>query len=512
MLAASALAAATVALSFGVEAIAVPRCSLRRPFAAMALHASAVAVVAGCALALTARPVFSACAALAWIALLAVISNAKFESLREPFVFTDLSLFSQAFSHPRLYLPFLSAGKVAGIVAGVTAAATGFLLEDAASATVRCVAALVAIACGAFALVLSRRLALSLTPMADQQAFGFFATFVAYLLNGMRRTEREAFARAADAAPLSQGRPDAGACPDVIVIQSESWFDARRLGDFVLSAPYAHLDRIKDEALEHGRLTVPAWGANTMRSEFAMLTGLASDALGYSRFYPYMYVRRATASLAAWFKRGGYRTCAVHPYYGDFFGRRRALRFMQFDRFCDIRAFGDAPRVGPYVGDASVADALIALLDESASEPLFAFAITMENHGPLHLEAVAPGESAARHTLGDDARWRDLTAYLRHVEHADAMIGKLTDYLKQRERPTVLCFYGDHVPAMTSVFDALGVEPVHSDYFVWRNFADDGGAQRHARVEDLGFAIRRAMKQPRCVVTPSRETLQQCPA
>ncbi|WP_091809599.1 LTA synthase family protein [Burkholderia sp. WP9] len=512
MLPGFAIAAAAVAFSFGIEAIAVPRSSLGRPLAAIVLHVAALAVVAGSTLALTARPLFSVSVALVSIAVLAVVSNAKYESLREPFVFTDLSLFSQAFSHPRLYLPFLSFGKVLGLVASLAVAVVGFLLESPTGATQRCLAGLLAIGGLAICFSQSRRLPLSLQPMLDQHRFGFFATFVAYLINGTRSAERDAFARVVQSTPFSHGHPEASAHPDVIVVQSESYFDARRLGGFVSSTPYANLDRIRQEAFEHGRLTVPAWGANTMRSEFAMLTGLPSDAMGYARFYPYMYVRRATASLAGWFKRGGYRTFAVHPYYSDFFGRRRAFRFMHFDHFLDVQDFADAIRVGSYVGDESVADALLALLETGSDQPVFAFAITMENHGPLHLEAVAPGEFTSRHTLGDDARWRDLTAYLRHIEHADDMIGKITDYLRERGRPTVLCFYGDHVPAMTSVFDALETEPNHSDYFIWRNFAEDSGERRDARVENLGSAIQRAMKRQSCAVADSREELQQLPA
>ncbi|ONU74115.1 hypothetical protein A8E73_31445, partial [Burkholderia cenocepacia] len=64
----------------------------------------------------TARPIFSAFVAIALVGLVELVSNAKYESLREPFVFTDLSLFSQLFSHPRLYLPFLSLDKVIAIV------------------------------------------------------------------------------------------------------------------------------------------------------------------------------------------------------------------------------------------------------------------------------------------------------------------------------------------------------------------------------------------------------------
>ena len=185
---------------------------------------------------------------------------------------------------------------------------------------------------------------------------------------------------------------------------------------------------------------------------------------------------------------------------------------MQFDRFLDIQSFQCAERVGPYVGDDAVADAIISLLQESDDKPLFAFAITMENHGPLHLESVSPGEFRSRHTLGDDAQWRELTAYLRHVENADAMILKLTDYLRQRNRPTVLCFYGDHVPALSSVFDALGEKPINSDYFIWRNFGANLGKRHDVPVEDLGSAVQRAMSGASVLHPESREELRRMPA
>ncbi|MFM0340122.1 LTA synthase family protein [Paraburkholderia fungorum] len=479
-----------VALSFAGDAIATPRV-LYRPATALSLHAAAVAVLVGSGVAISARPFFSIGVAIVLIVLLAVVSNAKFESLREPFVFTDLSLFSQVFSHPRLYLPFLSIGKILAIVVGVVIAMTGFFVENPLDLHARGVAALTAAACLAIGIALSRRVPLTLEPIEDQRRFGFFAVFVAYLINGFRRAERRAFVRAVEQGPFASGHPVA--CPDVIVVQSESYFDARRLGDFVLPGPYANLDKARREAFEYGSLTVPAWGANTMRSEFAMLTGLPSAALGYARFYPYMFVRSACASIAGWFKRGGYRTLAIHPYYASFFGRHRAFQLMRFDRFLDIRDFEGGARVGPYIGDAAVADAIIAALQQSDDRPVFAFAITMENHGPLHLEPVVSDEFMSRHTLGNDNRWRDLTAYLRHVENADRMIGKLTDFLRERARPTVLCFYGDHVPALPQLFDALGSRADASDYFIWRNFGERFGEQQGVRVENLGFAIQRAM-------------------
>jgi hypothetical protein len=96
-------------------------------------------------------------------------------------------------------------------------------------------------------------------------------------------------------------------------------------------------------------------------------------------------------------------------------------------------------------------------------------AMTMENHGPLHLEDVNPGEAARYHSQGEDPRWHDLTAYLRHLSNADVMIGRLMQALAQRPRESIVCFYGDHVPALPKIFDSLNQPQLTSDYFIWRS-------------------------------------------
>ncbi|MBN3789404.1 LTA synthase family protein [Burkholderia sp. Ac-20353] len=476
------IAAALVA-SFGLDAVAVPRAPLRRSAWAVLLHLVAVSCVGTCVYAVTMRPVFSACVAAALVALLAAVSNAKYESLREPFVFTDLSLFSQLFAHPRLYLPFLSIGKVVAIALGVGLLVTGCLLDRPASVP-RTAAAIGALACVVAARRIAARVPLTLDAFDDQRRHGFFAVFVAYLLNGMRRTTFRTFDAAVRRGPFAAGAPRRQ--PDVIVIQSESFFDIRRATSAVRPTLMSAFDRARREAVAHGALTVPAWGANTMRTEFAVLTGIASASLGYARFYPYAFLRRACPSLAGWFKRGGYRTLAIHPYHADFFGRDRVFPLMQFDAFMDIRSFDGKPRVGQYVADAAVADAIIDALDAPREQPAFIFAMTMENHGPLHLETVAPGDGGRFHALGEGAEWRDLTAYLRHVDNANAMIERLLDHARRRERDTIVCFYGDHVPALPKVFGNLGVMPDRSEYFIWRNTAAPAASARDVDAEELG--------------------------
>ncbi|QIY41174.1 LTA synthase family protein [Burkholderia cenocepacia] len=479
--------AAALVLSFVADLVARPRGAWRRPPVAILLHVFAVICVFCAAFSLTIRPLFSAFVAVALVGLLAAVSNAKYESLLEPFVFTDLSLFSQLFSHPRLYLPFLSAGKVAAIAACVMLLTSGYMLESPSFPSFRGVAIVAAAMCFLGARWFAAHLALSLVASDDQNRFGFFSVFVAYLLNGLRVSTIREFERQAGLGPFASGAP--ATRPDVVVIQSESFFDIRRAGPAINRDILSRFDQACREARVYGELTVPAWGANTMRTEFALLTGLGADRLGYARFYPYAFVRRACASIASWFRRGGYATVAIHPYYADFFGRDRVFPLMGFERLVGIEAFADAPRFGPYVSDSAVADAIIETLDEPTDGPKFIFAMTMENHGPFHLEALPAGEMHFQHALGTDPVWRDLTVYLRHIENADAMIGRLLDHLRTSDRETVVCFYGDHVPAPPHVFDKLGVSPQTSDYFIWRNYGTDTPECRNLAAEELGSVL-----------------------
>jgi hypothetical protein len=481
-----AISAAWVAavLALAPDALARPRAPWRRSAAALALHSAAVGFLCLCLLAATGRVVFSVTIAVLLVGALAVISNAKHEALDEPFVFTDLSLFSQLFAHPRLYLPFLSVGKGLALAIGAVLFVIAYLAEAPRFSSS---APWLAVLCAIAGYALAAHLPVTLSPRDDQRRHGFLAVFAAYLVNGLRPATFRVLHEALATGPFASASTT-HARPDVIVIQSESFFDARRLHPSIDPTVLAQFDRARGESVLHGKLNVPAWGANTMRTEFAVLTGVDEARLGYARFYPYAFVRRACASLAAWFAKAGYRTLAIHPYHADFFGRDRAFRHLGFGRFLDIAAFADAPRVGAFVSDMAVADAIIGALDEPPA-PAFVFAVTMENHGPLHLEAVQPGESAAFHTLGDAEDLRDLTAYLRHLAHADAMIGRLLTHLRTRERDTVVCFYGDHVPAMSRVYRRLGHVPHESEFFIWKNYGAASSRARDLCADELGVAL-----------------------
>jgi phosphoglycerol transferase MdoB-like AlkP superfamily enzyme len=278
---------------------------------------------------------------------------------------------------------------------------------------------------------------------------------------------------------------------NLVVVQSESFFDVRRLYPPIRPEILREFDLLKSGARHQGKLTVPAWGANTVRTEFAFLSGLAGQALGVHRFNPYRKLaRRGVPTLAGFLRNLGYRTLCVHPYPAAFYRRNQVLPLLGFDEFIDIRGFAGVEKTGPYIGDVALADKVCALLAASSARPIFIFVITMENHGPLHLEKVRPGEAEHHYLTPPPAGCDDLTIYLRHLRNADRMAGMLRDRLEALPGAGRLCWFGDHVPIMPTVYRALGVPDGQTDYFIWEKGGNPGNrAARAMDVEQLGLLL-----------------------
>jgi phosphoglycerol transferase MdoB-like AlkP superfamily enzyme len=203
-----------------------------------------------------------------------------------------------------------------------------------------------------------------------------------------------------------------------------------------------------------------------MRTEFAVLTGLTEADLGFDRFNPYHAFARAPVASLAWRLRGrGYRTLCVHPFDRRFFRRDLAMVNLGFDGFLGPEAFVGATASGRYVDDVEVARRIVELIDAEGPN-LFVFAITMENHGPW---TGTPATPAFDHPeLARIAQAAALGQYLDGLRKADRMIARLTAAL-DRHRPSLLGFYGDHLPSLPAAFDALRFEDNRTDYLIWRS-------------------------------------------
>lgn len=482
-------AVAGLTASIGIERLMVPKPSFLRPMSCWALHTGLWSLAYGSLVLIFGRPWFAAFGVSAFMLLLVLVSNAKVKSLREPFVFQDYEYFTDAIRHPRLYIPFLGWGKA-------LAATLGFLLAVVVSLWLEAVPAerfsvpgqlggvAVVFATGVLLLAAGSRqcLPVSFQPDGDLVTLGFLTSLWRYAEEGRRRPV------VTSPFDFLVPRADTANLPHLVAVQSESFFDPRSLYPGIRPAVLAEFDRLKASSIVHGGLSVPAWGANTVRTEFAFLSGLGNSMLGAHRFNPYQAVSAGwdIPSLAGFVKRLGYRTVCVHPYPASFYQRNRVYPKLGFDEFFDIRAFDDSMRFGPYIGDLAVADKVAAILRE-ATIPVLIFVITMENHGPLHLERVTSADVDALYSVPPPKGCDDLTVYLRHLRNADRMIVQLRQTLENCERPASLCWYGDHVPIMPTVYGRFGEPSGDVEYVIWSNQKSNNPQERELHANCLAL-------------------------
>jgi len=282
---------------------------------------------------------------------------------------------------------------------------------------------------------------------------GFLSAFAVNMGNMHLKAPDGWSGDAVDAALMDYAAQSAGADterPDVIVILSEAFWDPTLLeGTEFSSDPLENYRRIAAE--NHGGLLVsPSFGGGTVQPEFEVMTGATTDIMT-SGAIPYLqYIHGPTWSFARYFKNMGYHTLGLHTYSSKFYGRSEAYPQLGFD---ELRGSDDfitpLDTSGVYASDDMLVDEMVLELEKSGNDGIFLFCITMENHG-LYIDKYHGDEVtvAVKNPKFTDEENENLVQYAQGVKNADAALGRLYDYIQNRDRPTAVLYFGDHLPAL----------------------------------------------------------------
>jgi len=246
-----------------------------------------------------------------------------------------------------------------------------------------------------------------------------------------------------------------GQKPDIVVIQSESFFDPGILKDIPnTDGTLPNLHRALAVGIG-GTMDPPTFGGGTLRTEFEVLTGIPMAAYPQVEF-PYLQIVQPTIpSFVHVLREHGYATVAVHANSATFWNRDVAFKEIGFQRFLSKHSFpADAHKDGWYISDQAMTDKIITTLEQARS-PTLVFAVSIEAHGPYLNDPV--DDPARRDAIPappgvQGKALLEYRNYLYHIENADRALGRLWDFLESRHRPYILVFYGDHLPALTHVY------------------------------------------------------------
>lgn len=428
------------------------------------------------------------------IVLLWAGNRLKAAILSEVLVFSDVFLAGHALRYPRLYFGYAPAwiwpllAFACGIgLWGMSAEEPFDGLDGAKRLALIVLFAALLIGVGR---ALSRpitwvkrwlsRFPLSFDPQTDAWAYTPLGAALLHLLwHGQHREElRRHFFFSGKACERTQGRHEAA--DHKLLIQAESFVPLHKLLDRPSSTPT--IDDLLQKA-DSGRLNLDWRGAYTMRTEFAVLTGIAPRSLETYGFDPYRLAAMMPMESLAWvMKRRGYRTVVCHPNDGRFFERFRVMRHLGFDEFIDLeRLLAQWPEMksadaycGRYVSDKALLAWASAYLS-AAKAPTFLFVITMEAHGPWD-KAKFPGAQS----LTEEER------YEVHLNHLDQGVASLLKAQSEGLDASVL-MYGDHLPGLHLLRGMTPPIPSRTWWVAWSSLGrGKQSAERDLAPERLG--------------------------
>lgn len=271
--------------------------------------------------------------------------------------------------------------------------------------------------------------------------------------------------------------------PHVIAIMNEAFADLdlskMGLSEDPLSFYHSLIDQ---ENTASGTLITPVFGGGTCNTEYEFLTSNVCEMLQTGSYPLQQLVNEESPSIASGLKALGYQTLGIHPFLGNGWNRSRAYPLLGFDEFLTIDDFeASDERMRDYITDTACYEKIIRRLEES-DQPLFTFAVTMQNHGGY---TENPDSVPDTLTFQNQDQYPQTKMYLELLKESDQALEKLIEALKSQERKTILLFFGDHQPSLGAEYTALfpntaqggyeGAEEKYSvPFFIWANYDVDG--------------------------------------
>jgi phosphoglycerol transferase MdoB-like AlkP superfamily enzyme len=248
--------------------------------------------------------------------------------------------------------------------------------------------------------------------------------------------------------------------PNIIYIMSEAFWDPTRLTSLSFSEdPMKNLRQTMSEN-SSGWLLSPVFGGNTANTEFEALTGLSMYNLlpGSIPYQEAMDKKKMIPSIVSTLEDENYDTLAIHAYKKMFYKRDIVYNTLGFNNFIgdsDMK-YQDTLVEGTSISDQSVVDEILYQLKQR-EVPTFMHVVTMQNHFPAY-EGKYGEETISVEGLADENK-AELEAYSQGIKESDLAMKNLFDELSKLDKPTVVIFYGDHLPSISDVIYKQGGFP-----------------------------------------------------
>lgn len=293
--------------------------------------------------------------------------------------------------------------------------------------------------------------------------------------------------------------------PNIVVIMSEAFADFGVLGDVKMSQdPLEYYNSLTENTIK-GYALSSVYGGNTATSEWEFLTGNSQAFLPYGSVAYQQYIKNKASSIVDVMNDNGYTTVAMHPFRSTGWRRNIVYNVFGFDEMYFIDELSGQGKIRGFVSDKTLfGDIATRFEEKKQNEKIFAFCITMQNHGGYEYGGF---EEDVFYEGGD---YLSVNQYLTLLKKSDDALRDLISFFESYDEKTMVVIFGDHFPSVSSGFyqevlgDAngsfLSEMKKHSvPFMIWTNYDIE---EENVELTSLNYLSTVMMKKAGIGLTP----------
>ncbi len=239
--------------------------------------------------------------------------------------------------------------------------------------------------------------------------------------------------------------------PNIVMIFSESFWNIDDMKEVRFDQPVAsNFEQLKQKGILVDMIS-PSYGGISSNVEYEMLTG-SSIKFFSSGYIPYMQLYiddkyMKAPSVIQELKRNGYKTHITSTWESSLFNCKSVYEYFGVDVTEYKEDLKDSYKKGGRISDAYVAERLIQELKEKPKdEKLFTMILTAQAHMPFNFDKYEDYDISIVDSKLDPEEEDTIRSYAQGVYDADKQLKEVYDFIQTYEEPTILIFYGDHLP------------------------------------------------------------------
>lgn len=302
----------------------------------------------------------------------------------------------------------------------------------------------------------------------------------------------------------TQEQPEA----NIIYIMNESFADPLELDGIDLKLDPIPFTRSLRESSYNGEMLSQGYGGGTANIEFEALTGFSMEPFAANITTPYTQFLPSHDSFPSVVSRlaeDGYQSTAIHPFNTTMYKRKENYQILGFDAFYYENTMSNIGKIdtNQFVSDQAAYTEVVQTMENSDGKD-FIHLVTMQNHTP-YMDKYAAPYSYEETGVSDGA----IRNYLQDLTYSDQALAELVLKLQEWDEPTVVVFWGDHLPNVfgDTIFSANTVQNMHeTPILIFNNF--------NVEQKDLGiispiYFFSEVLEMTQTQVTPFEALLQE---